>query len=276
LQPVGGAVELVGKIGGLMRLSLKALIGVFVLIGCSAGADYQGIVSLKGCSGSIVRFEDNVNSDLAMVLSNGHCRKKYAPREVEINIPLVRKIKLLSPQLKKVGRLKTTRLIYGTMRNTDVSLFQLGVTYQELRSEYGVEPLTVSKINGPSGTPIAVVSGFWRRVYDCEVDAVVPTLKEDAWTMHESLRYTRTCNVKGGTSGSPVISKIDGKVVGVNNTINEKGRYCTLDNPCEVDEQGGVTAVKGRGYAQKISDFYSCRTASGQFDFRQSGCLLPH
>jgi len=35
--------------------------------------DFEGIVKLDNCSGSLVRFEHSKDSDLAMVMSNGHC-----------------------------------------------------------------------------------------------------------------------------------------------------------------------------------------------------------
>src|SRR3546814_2272200 len=60
-------------------------------------------------------------------------------------------------------------------------------------------------------------------------------------TLFRSVRYTSSCNTIGGTSGSPVIDDATGKVVAVNNTGNEDGARCTVNNPCEVAENGTVT-----------------------------------
>jgi hypothetical protein len=72
-----------------------------------------------------------------------------------------------------------------------------------------------------------------------------------------------------------VLGKGSRTVVAVNNTINESGRKCEVNNPCEVDKAGNVTYQKGRGYAQQTYWIYSCRNSEGQLDLTTAGCLLP-
>ena len=38
-----------------------------------AAVNFEGIVALSNCSGSIVRYESSRDDDQAMVLTNGHC-----------------------------------------------------------------------------------------------------------------------------------------------------------------------------------------------------------
>jgi hypothetical protein len=101
-------------------------------------------------------------------------------------------------------------------------------------------------------------------------------LKEAGWTSHDSIRYTQPgCATIGGTSGSPIIDAETREVVGVNNTGNENGRKCTMDNPCEVDEAGNVSVVYKAAYGQETFWIYSCLDAAQHLDLSVAGCLLP-
>ena len=39
----------------------------------TADYDFEGIVALDDCSGSLIQLENSLDSDPAMVLTNGHC-----------------------------------------------------------------------------------------------------------------------------------------------------------------------------------------------------------
>src|SRR4051794_13220124 len=51
------------------------------LVHFSRGSSYnfEGIVALDDCSGSLVQFENSAGSDAAMVLTNGHCLEGGMP-----------------------------------------------------------------------------------------------------------------------------------------------------------------------------------------------------
>lgn len=49
---------------------------------------------------------------------------------------------------------------------------------------------------------------------------------------------------------------------------------CTDDNPCEVDSDGTVTSVKGRGYGQQVYMIPACLTKGSKLDLSQQGCTL--
>ena len=63
-------------------------------------------------------------------------------------------------------------------------------------------------------------------------------------------------------------------VVGINNTANDNGEVCTLNNPCEVAADGTVTATRGLRYGQQTYWFTTCLTASRTINLNQPGCLL--
>ncbi|MEU1212647.1 serine protease [Streptomyces sp. NPDC005791] len=238
---------------------------------------FAGTVALSNCSGSVVRAPSSLPGDPALVLSNGHCLETGFPDpgEVLLNRPSTRSFTLLNAAGSGVGTLRAGKIAYGTMTDTDVSLYQLTRTYAQIESSYGIKALELDAARPTQGTAVTVASGYWKRTYSCAVDGFAYRLKEGAWTWKDSVRYTSACRTIGGTSGSPVINDATGKVVAVNNTGNEDGQRCTDNNPCEVDENGTVTVREGINYAQQTYGIVPCIGAGNQIDLNRAGCALP-
>ncbi|WP_329232300.1 serine protease [Streptomyces sp. NBC_00111] len=238
---------------------------------------FAGTVALSNCSGSVVRVPSAQPGDPALVLSNGHCLETGfpAPGQVVLNKASTRSFTLLNAAGSGVGTLRASKIAYGTMTDTDVSLYQLTRTYAQIESSYGIKALELSAAHPVKGTAITVASGYWKRTYSCAVDGFAYRLKEGAWTWKDSVRYTSACQTIGGTSGSPVIDDATGKVVAVNNTGNEDGQRCTDNNPCEVDENGTVTVREGINYAQQTYGIVPCVGTGSQIDLNRAGCALP-
>ncbi|MET8447277.1 S1 family peptidase [Streptomyces sp. NPDC005209] len=239
--------------------------------------NFAGTVSLSNCSGSVIRFPASADSDPALVLTNGHCLETGFPDpgEVIVGQSSSRSFGLLNASATRVGTLRANKVVYSTMTDTDVTIYQLNTTYAQIKSTYGISPLTVQDTHPTAGTAITVVSGYWKRTYACNVDGFVYRLKEGSWTWKDSVRYTSACKTIGGTSGSPVVDNATGKVVAVNNTGNEDGQRCTDNNPCEVDANGNVTVRYGINYAQEIYNIPACFTTGNKLDLSASGCTLP-
>ncbi|MGW3243369.1 S1 family peptidase [Streptomyces sp. NPDC001070] len=239
--------------------------------------DFAGTVSLSNCSGSLIRFPGSASTDPALVLSNGHCLTSgfLDPGEVLVNQSSTRTFGLLNASGRSVATLRATKLAYATMTDTDISVYQLNRTYAQIQSSYGISALELSATHPVQGTAIKVVSGYWKTIYSCSIDGFVHLLKEGDWTWKDSVRYTSSCNTIGGTSGSPVIDTTTGKVVAINNTGNEDGERCTLNNPCEVDENGTVTVRQGINYAEQTYEIGTCVTTGNRFDLTLPGCRLP-
>ncbi|MFB6893145.1 serine protease [Kitasatospora sp. NPDC056327] len=242
-----------------------------------AAVTFAGTVALSNCSGSLIRFPASTANDPALVLSNGHCLENGMPGagQVVVNQASSRTFTLLNASGGTAATLRASKLVYGTMTDTDVSIYQLNTTYAAIQSSSGIAPLTVAATHPVQGTSIKVPSGYWKRIYSCSVDGFAYRLKESNWTFKDSLRYTSSCNVIGGTSGSPVVDANSGQVVAVNNTINESGQRCTLNNPCEVDQNGAVTVRRGIGYAQQTYTIPACFTTGNRLDLTKAGCTLP-
>nr|WP_042190631.1 serine protease [Kibdelosporangium sp. MJ126-NF4]CEL19478.1 FIG01122787: hypothetical protein [Kibdelosporangium sp. MJ126-NF4]CTQ94724.1 FIG01122787: hypothetical protein [Kibdelosporangium sp. MJ126-NF4] len=240
-------------------------------------ADFTGIVALNNCSGSVVRPPTAKDTDPALVMSNGHCVKFMGANEVIKNQSSTRTFTLLTSSGSNLGTLRATKLAYATMKDTDVSFYQLSQTYAQIQQQYSSRALEMTTTRPATGSSIQVVSGYWKRIYNCSVDGFAYQLKEDVWTWRDSVRYASasTCNTIGGTSGSPVIDTSSGKVVAVNNTANESGGRCTLNNPCEVTQNGQVTVRNGYKYGQQIYNIPACIGAGNQFTLTAPGCTLP-
>ncbi|MEU0717960.1 serine protease [Streptomyces lavendulocolor] len=239
--------------------------------------DFAGTVALSNCSGSLVRLPGSQPTDPALVLSNGHCLESGmpAPGAVVVDKPSTRTFGLLNSAGSKVATLRASKIAYATMTDTDVSLYELTSTYAQIQARHSIKALELNATRPAQGTAIKVVSGYWKRIYSCSIDGFAYRLKEAGWTMKDSVRYTAACDTIGGTSGSPVVDSATGKVVAVNNTGNEDGQRCTMNNPCEVDQNGTVTVRPGINYGQQTYGIVACVGTGNKIDLGRPGCALP-
>jgi V8-like Glu-specific endopeptidase len=242
--------------------------------------DFEGIVKLSNCSGSLIRFSGQPDTAKAVVLTNGHCLTNSfgggmpKPGEVIVNKAVARDMKIFNKEMK-LFPIRSTRILFAAMTDTDMTLYELDQTYEQILKKYNVRSFDLDTVNPLVGTNIDVVSGYWERGYNCTVEGYAYQLKEDSWSFKNSLRYSLGCNVIGGTSGSPVVATGTRTVVAVNNTINESGKRCTMNNPCEVNENGNVTVMAHHGYAQETVNIYSCLRPDFIVDLAVPGCTLP-
>jgi len=240
--------------------------------------NFAGIVALDDCSGSLVRLPQAKDSDYALVLTNGHCYEGgfFQSGQVLVNQPSSRTFQLFDQKLNTVGELQAQRVLFGTMTRTDITLYETNQTYAQIAKDFGIQALPVSADHPTKGQALDVLSGYWQKGYSCHIDNFVHELHEGDWTFTDSVRYSKPgCEIIPGTSGSPVLSKGTRAVIAINNTLNENGERCTVDNPCEVDAQGHVTVSKGTGYGQETYWLTTCSDSTGHLDLHQPGCLLP-
>lgn len=244
----------------------------------AAPYNFDGIIALSNCSGSIIKLEGMSDSDKAYILTNGHCLVGgfLAHGQHVYKQPIKRTINVLNSMGQSQGYIYAFEIAYATMTNTDLALYRVNETYAEIYNKFKVTPFILDSQKPVPGTQIDIISGYWRRGYSCGLEAIIPELHEDQWRFKEALRYsTPGCNIVGGTSGSPVIKSGAKIVIGVNNTYNEAGRSCTMNNPCEVDENGQKSIIRGRGYGQQTYNVYSCLNANFDIDLSIPGCSLP-
>lgn len=254
---------------------------MFTLELAAPGFVTDGVVAMSNCSASYVTFKGRSMDARGLVLTNGHCVGSpfggmLRPGEFLSQRPQRFSLNLLDRGANRIATLRSEKIIYATMTGTDLAVLELTQTYRQIESATGVTPLEIIDEQPQAGEVIDIPSGYWRRTYNCAIDGFVHELREADWTFKNSIRYSESgCEVIGGTSGSPIRSVRTGQVIGINNTGNESGQRCTMNNPCEVDTAGNVSIIPGRGYGQQIYVLYSCLNAAKEIDLAVPTCVLP-
>lgn len=241
-----------------------------------AAPSLTATIALSNCSASLVRYPSSVSSDRAMMLTNGHCYEGgfLAAGQVLQNRTSSRSGTLLSSSGSSLGTVRADRVLYATMTGTDVALYRLTSTYATLQSRWSVTALTIASSRPTDGTSMFIPSSYWKQIWNCKIDGFVTQLREDQWTWKDSIRYDNACDTTHGTSGSPIVNASTNQIIGINNTGNDDGERCTLNNPCEVGANGTTTVEQGQSYGQQTYWFTTCLTASRTIDLNRSGCLL--
>lgn len=271
-----------------MRKKLISLNLVYFIITCSLGLsaqslvdrpyDFEGIVAAKDCSGSLIKLEGMSDESEAWVLTNGHCHnmKTLAPGNVLVNKISKKVFFVLNPDSSTAGEITAIRLVYGTMTGTDIAIYKTRETYAQIKSKFGVRPMILSSQKPSAGTSIEIISGYWKKGYSCKIEAFIPSVSQAGWLWQDSMRYSRPgCEIIGGTSGSPILQAGTKTVIGINNTANDNGLKCKMNNPCEITETGETNSYKGYGYGQQTYQIYTCLTPANEIDLSLPGCELP-
>lgn len=243
----------------------------------SAAVDFTSILMSSNCSGAIVRFPSSLGTDHAMALTNGHCVSNLRENQVLVNHPVTpTRFNLLKRDGTGVATSFTSdRVLYATTRFTDVGLYELHEIFDEIEKGSGMKALTLSNKRPTEGRPIALVSGYWKKIETCAIQKLIFTLQEEPYTWKDSIRYSPGCNSRPGASGSPIIDLELGEIVGVNNTHSEDGIPCSDDRPCEIDESGNIEMPLGKSYAQQTYWLTTCLNSKNGIDLSVPGCLLP-
>lgn len=248
--------------------------------GDTSGFDFEGIVKLSNCSGSLIRFSGQPDTAKAVVMTNGHCLANSfgggmpKPGEVIVNKSVGRDMKIFDKEMN-LFPIKSSKIIFAAMTDTDITLYELTQTYAEILKKYKIRSFDLDTVKPMVGTDIDIVSGYWEKGYACSIEDFIFKLKEGDWTFTDSVRYAAGCETIGGTSGSPIIARGTRSVIAINNTANENGQRCTINNPCEVSSDGKVVVMRDRKYGQQTFNIYSCLRPDFVVDLTVQGCLLP-
>ena len=237
--------------------------------------DFQGIAKVNSCSGALIIFTGLPLKSKAMVLTNGHClgRPYIAPSTYILNKPIQLKLKI-SNNKKEFKNVTAKKILYATITGTDVALFELNETYQQLL-RLNIKPFLLSPIKPTIQMPIDIISGLWQLGYSCFIEDLVFKLKEGDWLFKDSIRYSELgCNTASGTSGSPILASGERIVVGIHNTTNSEGKNCLLNSPCEIDVDGNIVSRLNYSYGQQTYLFYNCLSPDYKIDLTRPSCQL--
>lgn len=262
------------------------------MLSTAAGRRYNGVGLIEAnygiCTGFLFSTGVHPNAP-AYVLTNGHCQgsshKLPTNREIIVNRPTKTQFTVNYFHDFKAERLTipVKRLVYGTMKNTDIAILELTKTQQELIAA-GVVPLQIAPTPPESGEPTIVVGVPSEGVKDdlnflhsvtCRTGELA-NVKEDVYNWQKSIRHR--CSIVGGMSGSPMISLKTHRVVGIINTgVNDnatKQPQCSLNRPCEVAQNGSIQTFPQENYGQLVDRIPSCFDRQGIFDLALSACQL--
>jgi hypothetical protein len=257
---------------------------------------YSGVGLIKirdfaSCTGFFVQTNDTAP---AYVITNAHCidllNNLLGPNEVVVNRSLHqagRSAPVLTYTPNYFARpdrprhtYRVQKILYATMKNSDMALLQLPLTQGEL-IRTGVKPLSIARQVASPGQQIDVVGVPGQVVPDnrqflhrssCLLGPTV-RVKEGIYQWTQALR--NRCSVVGGMSGSPMIS--GGQAVGIINTgggYDRVNNLCALNNPCELTANGRPLDTVNENYGQQLDRLPSCFTDRGLFSLNQPGCRL--
>ena len=110
-------------------------------------------IALNNCSASLVRYPTSVDSDRAMMLTNGHCYEGGFINDGVVlqNRSSTRSGTLIDSAGNNVGTVRADQVIYATMTGTDVTLYRLNETYaafETLRQMIRYSPCRVVAVAG--------------------------------------------------------------------------------------------------------------------------------
>ncbi|GAA3222749.1 trypsin-like serine protease [Oerskovia jenensis] len=236
-----------------------------------------GFPALSGCESSIVRTSTSAGDDPAMLLTNGHCLpvvdETFGIPGVGATIvdqPVDASVAFTDAQGYGLTTAEIERLLLGTITGTDVALYRLDESFEELESE-GVTVLTLAESRPQVGDTVTLKTTDPR---GCTIEAVVPVLREGGYEQHDALRMAAgpDCETYPGDSGAALVAADGVTVVGVNSTTNRDGLLCEIDNPCEVGPDGTTTVVTNQPYGQQVVGLNACLTEESELDLDARGC----
>jgi uncharacterized protein (TIGR03437 family) len=255
---------------------------------------YTGVARFRGGGSCTASFLKPIPGFLpetapAYVITAGHCISMQGPsNEVILDRPISNTTVtfgyFIDTQEQQV-RINAKRVSYSSMKATDLAIVELDATYGQLAAK-GYRPLEFSSDPPAPAEPI-LITGIPSR--DIPPDEVFlrqvacthggeASLVEYIWTFHGF--YRNNCaDIKGGNSGSPVLSQRTGRLLAILNTTTLDNEYfgggfdCYLNIPCEIQETGPVV-LRDASYAAPTLGVEKCFNPTGVFDPNLPGCPL--
>ncbi|VVN76060.1 trypsin-like serine peptidase [Pseudomonas fluorescens] len=234
------------------------------------------------CTASLIDTRDEENNALgpAYVLTAGHCVSLYLPRPGAVH-PFEANVKFNffndTQHDYKSYTIQTAN--WASLMGTDIAILELtsslstlledGITPLELTRDAFTAPVDILIVGAPASLP---ESGL--RVAACLQEPTAATLVENWWTYPDTLK--NTCkDIRGGSSGSPVLDRKTGSIVGVLFTStygSTPDQLCFENTPCEV-KNGKPEWVPETHYSHAIDYLPDC-FVKGVFNSGLSSCTL--
>ena len=254
---------------------------------------YNGVGRFRGGGSCTASFLKAVAGGLpdaapAYVITAGHCISMGPSNEVILdrpasNISVTFGYFIDTPDQQV--RFNSKRIAYSSMKGTDIALVELDATHGQVAAK-GYRPLEFSTDPPAPGEPILITgipsSGIpsdevFLRQAGCTHGGEA-SLVEFIWTFY-GFHRNDCADIKGGSSGSPVLSARTGRLLAILNTSTLDNQYfgggfdCYLNIPCEIRETGPMV-LRNTSYAAPTLGVEKCFSAAGVFDVNLPGCRL--
>jgi hypothetical protein len=239
-------------------------------------ARYTGIGQLKGGLTCTAWLLDLPGRGTAYAVANGHCTDLSPSTTIVDAEPRGATIEFHrfvdTPGARLVVQVK--RIAWSSMKGVDVGIFELDRTLAQLRAK-GIRPLAIAAEPPTAGRRVESVgipvvgvpqTAQHLRRSRCTTGAVTKRLVEERWVWYDAI--PSSCRgITGGSSGSPLLDRATGKVLGAINTttfLGERLTPCYSGRPCEL-RGTSLRARRATTYAIPVSALRACFTSAGRF-----------
>lgn len=247
---------------------------------------YTGVGRFRAssnCTAVLVRAPGVPRTAPAHVLTNGHCVGSLGSQEVVIGEPSSATVTFhwFADTPAAWLEVKVTRVAHATMKGADLAVLELDATVAELEAR-GVRAWTLTGAPPEPGAAVVVVGaplgfpeGPYLRLAACRLGARAPLVVERQWHWFD-LSRADCADIRGGSSGSPVLQRDGARLVGLVNTTtlgSEGLADCWLNRPCEVGPDG-ARSLPGTSYVVPLGDLWRCFDEAGELEPTLAGCPL--
>jgi hypothetical protein len=221
----------------------------------------------------------------AYVLTSGHCAGAFGANEVIVERAETGYEVAFGTFADTAGSesdIPSVAVAFATLKGTDLAVVELDATLGELE-DGGWRAWRAASEPPAADEPVVVVgaplnpdgSPSFLRLSACLLEGSAGVVLERQWTWFDALRH-RCADVRPGSSGSPVISRRTGRLLGLVNTTtlgSEGLADCALNRPCEADG-ASAAPLDGTSYAARVDGIEACFDETGRLELGRDGCPL--
>jgi hypothetical protein len=263
-------------------------LGVFTAVGilCMSLSSFANVtVVAADCSGSLFTMPGMNDGQRALVLTNGHCVgvgsfEGRFPADGERFLGHVVEGSVILRKTRDEGgeRFTYRKILFASMTGTDLAVIELEASFKYL-IDSGYVVYSLAPELPRLGMTLEFASYNRPVTSTCEVEQIVPVVKEGPWTWNSSVRLKAgpDCEFQSGQSGTAGTEPGSRLIYALAQTGYEGGPPCSFNNPCEVDPRTGVTTTGrvNQGYAVPTAVLFDCYDRAGAtFNFDRGPCTL--
>lgn len=214
----------------------------------------------------------------ALILSAGHCVNYFNQNEVWLNREAAAHWRF-TPAFFHDNQAQhqpqqVRRVLYATMKYVDLAVLELAATYGELAA-LGIRPLQLRAFSGdvrPLELLQVPVIGVdpreqFLRHAECTSQPRQALYESFAPWFWPAALGNDCAGVAGGSSGGPVVERLQDTIIGILNTTLERGyNGCGLARPCEIGANQQGEAREGASYFTAVHSLIGAFKADGSFD----------